>query len=241
MAGPPPLPKITPPAWATAPKPAAVPPPLPAAARPKGVPPPLPAAARTPAVPPPLPKGPALGVGGPDMPGTRANPLTRAQADALFKELSDPNNKIPFNWPRDGCYARAHEMRRLMEAKGVESEKIFIYGKLEVKSEALDGETINWGYHVAPTIQVQGADGKPTPMVIDPSLSKELLTPQQWKDKQNDPAARLEAAPGHVVYKDEGKPLSAGFARDDTYEGTKVWLEGFRRERANWDATHPKK
>jgi hypothetical protein len=220
MAGPPPVPPIPLPGWFASLTPA-----------------PAPGAS-----PPPPPPPPAWGVGGPDMPGTRANPLTQAQADALFKDLANPGNNIPFNWPYNGCYARAHEMRRLMEGKGIESEKLFIYGNLIVTGPSIPGGVVTWGYHVAPTIQVQGKDGKPVSMVIDPSLSDKPLTNEEWKGMQGDTKARLEAAPGHVVYKPEGAPLDdPRISRDDDYSRTAVELAGFRKDRADWDAAHPAK
>ena len=219
MAGPPPVPLLPLPGWFASLTPA-----------------PAPGAS-----PPPPPPPPAWGVGGPDMPGTKANPLTQAQAEALFKDLAGQKH-IPFNWPRDGCYARAHEMRRLMEAKGIESAKTFNYGNLKVTGPSIPDGQVTWRYHVAPTIEVQGKDGKPVTMVIDPSLSDKLMTNQEWKDKQGDPGSRLEPAPGHVVYKGEGVPATdPSISRDDSYTDTAKELAAFRKERADWDAAHPKK
>jgi hypothetical protein len=217
MAGPPPVPTIPLPGWfaslTPAPAPGASPPPPP----------------------------PPWGVGGPDMPGTKANPLTQAQAEALFKDLAGQKH-IPFNWPADGCYARAHEMRRLMDLKGVESAKTFNYGNLSVIDPKIPDGGVSWGYHVAPTIEVQGKDGKPVTMVIDPSLSDKPMTNEEWKAKQGDPGSRLEPAPAHVIYKPEGMAgTDPGVSRDDKYEYTKEKLEYFTEKRAAWDAAHPTK
>lgn len=184
---------------------------------------------------------PPWGTGGPGAPGSATNPLTTAQAEALFKEMAGQPH-IPFNWPADGCYARAHEMRRLMAEKGIESAKVFNYGSLSVTSPSIPDGGVTWRYHVAPTIEVQQSDGSTKPMVIDPSLSQSLMTPQEWKDKQGDPGSRLEPAGGHAVYKPEGvADNDPRVNRDDTYEDTKKELEHFRRERAAWDAAHPSK
>lgn len=65
--------------------------------------------------------------------------VSEAQATQLFNEMAattcDPLNIlapcIPFLYPDDGCYARAHEMIRLMRLQGIEGEKIWIFGNLQ--------------------------------------------------------------------------------------------------------------
>ena len=59
-------------------------------------------------------------------PGSPANPLSEADALALFKDLAAMDH-IPFDYPRDGCFARAHEMARVMQERGVASAKVFNY------------------------------------------------------------------------------------------------------------------
>lgn len=102
--------------------------------------------------------------------------LSKKDAEKIFHELaSNPN--IPFGYPLDGCYARAHKMVQLMEEKGIISGKAWVRGDIYVDSKL--GE-INWVYHVAPVVLVQEKNG-PVPYVIDPSLSKKIIPFSQWK------------------------------------------------------------
>lgn len=180
---------------------------------------------------------PALGTGGTGTPGSPGNPLTLAQAEAVFKEMAG-TPYIPFNWPRDGCYARAHEMRKLMTAKGIESRKVFNYApagtRLEVKGTTIGDVT--WGYHVAPIIAVKGSDGVTRDMVIDPSLGNKLVTVDEWKAKQGNPASVIEKADGSVVYKKPGvSDTDPSVMKDDDHKRTEAALKEFRRQRAVWD------
>lgn len=40
---------------------------------------------------------------------------------------------IPFGYAKDGCFARAHAMRRLINMMGFECNKVFLYGALKTK------------------------------------------------------------------------------------------------------------
>ena len=129
--------------------------------------------------------------------------VTEAQAAQLFNQmaattcdpLSIPPGCIPFVFPDDGCYARAHEMVRLMRLQNVEAEKIWIYASSDTN---LKPATVNhpncgvaWWYHVAPTLQVQTASGVEK-RVIDPSLMTGPATADAWRQRQSDPAATFE-------------------------------------------------
>src|ERR1700682_3926741 len=94
------------------------------------------------------------------------SPLVRAR---LCCPASAPAPCIPFLYPDDGCWARAHEMCRLMIADGAQPEKVWIYGNLRVNSQNKPNCLVDWGWHVAPTLQVNTGGGIQT-WVIDPSL-----------------------------------------------------------------------
>jgi len=174
----------------------------------------------------------AWGSGGTGAPGSATNPLTKAQADALFKDLA-AQPQIPFNWPRDGCFARAHEMRRLMADKGIDSAKYWNYASpgqaLVVPGTGIG--TVVWGWHVAPSVMVQGPSG-PQPMVIDPSLFPNPVTPQDWAAKQGDPHSVLQPSDGKLYFREQDETWSQ---TDDKYKETKEDLERYRLERAIWD------
>lgn len=98
---------------------------------------------------------------------------------------------IPFTYPVDGCYARAHEMCRLMMAENETPEKVWIFGGLLVPTTNNSDCYISWGWHVAPTLMVTQPNGPPVKMVIDPSLCTTPVTPDDWKALQGDPNATL--------------------------------------------------
>jgi hypothetical protein len=77
---------------------------------------------------------------------------------------------ITFLYPDDGCYARAHEMCRLMGVQGVSSRKVFNYGSLVVQTKNHPSCQVSWGYHVAPTLRVRKSFPTVEEQVIDPAL-----------------------------------------------------------------------
>ena len=78
---------------------------------------------------------------------------------------------IPFEYVRDGCFARAHKMKWIIETKyGYCSEKVFSYGNLDVKADKWGGCCVGWWYHVAPLIRVPGRNGQLLCYVIDPGM-----------------------------------------------------------------------
>lgn len=123
-------------------------------------------------------------------------PLSEKEVKTLFAELAAAKT-IPFDYPVDCCYTRAHVMSAMMEAKGIKSEKYWIYMGDTPLAPTRDGkpvtffdpdtgkrEPVTWGYHVAPTVKVTRADGSVEDMVIDPSLSDRPLTKKEWRDIQ---------------------------------------------------------
>lgn len=113
-----------------------------------------------------------------------AGPLSLADAQTLF-DLMAAQPDIAFAYPPDGCYARAHIMVQRMQAMGVTpSGKAWTFAP---PGHALHAQTDNdpdgyveWGYHVAPTVQVRNPDGTVGDRVIDPSLFDRPVTPQEW-------------------------------------------------------------
>ena len=111
--------------------------------------------------------------------------------------LTVPAPCIPFLYPDDGCWARAHEMCRLMIALGLNPRKVWIQGWLHTPTRNNPACFVNWGWHVAPTLCVRrpwswrfwlwGSQK----MVIDPSLFTTPVTVSQWKSVQGDPGATL--------------------------------------------------
>ena len=119
------------------------------------------------------------------------------EAERLFKGLSGAtfvmsagtDAPIPFHYPPDGCYARAHLMAELLTATGYGSEKVFAVSRipgLEVSTPlAADvavgaKPVVSWWYHVAPILHLRDATGALTEMVIDPSTASGPITIVQW-------------------------------------------------------------
>jgi hypothetical protein len=107
---------------------------------------------------------------------------------------------IPFMFPRDGCWARAHEMYRLLKTAGADPWKVWIYGNLVAKTRNDPRCEVRWGWHVAPTLVVE--TGIATEVwVVDPSLFDEPVPQARWKNVQGDPHATLAPSEGTVFYR----------------------------------------
>lgn len=103
--------------------------------------------------------------------------ITKEKAQELFTKASNMKD-IAFKYAYDGCYARAHLMARRFETEGVRVDKAWIKGDLYVP-----GTDIQWNYHVAPLVYVEGKDGTIEKMVIDPSLFDRPVTLEEWDNK----------------------------------------------------------
>lgn len=100
---------------------------------------------------------------------------------------------IPFQYVRDGCYARAHKMRRIITTKyRYCCEKVFSFANqnndsLAVKADKWGGCCVNWWYHVAPLIRVKVSLGRwnfVLAMVIDPSMFDQPVPLSTWLSAQ---------------------------------------------------------
>lgn len=105
--------------------------------------------------------------------------LSEKNVNNIFSDLASRKD-IPFGYPMDGCYARAHQMVQILEEQGIIAGKAFIEGDLFVESSEF-GE-IGWGYHVAPVVMVKKGN-KTIPYVIDPSLFNKPVPQAEWKAK----------------------------------------------------------
>lgn len=104
--------------------------------------------------------------------------VSEAEARALVQTLrKDP--ALPFEYPFDGSYARAHAMVRNLEKAGVIAGKAWVEGKPLYHYSEEFGE-IPLDYHVAPMILV-GSPEANTLLVLDPSLSLEPQSLTAWK------------------------------------------------------------
>jgi hypothetical protein len=108
--------------------------------------------------------------------------------------VSVPPPCIPFLYPDDGCWARAHEMCRLMIAQGVYPRKVWSSGSLRVNTRNNPKCFVTWGWHVAPTLCVRTRYFFTTEeLVIDPSLFSGPVSKQTWKNIQSATAQLMDS------------------------------------------------
>ena len=126
----------------------------------------------------------------------KAQEVFAAMAATTCNPLTVPPPCIPFLYPDDGCWARAHEMCRLMINAGLSPRKVWIDHSaghwLHVSTRNNPRCYVEWGWHVAPTLCVRGpAYWQWQMMVIDPSLFAAPVSLATWKGVQGDPGATL--------------------------------------------------
>ena len=94
---------------------------------------------------------------------------------------------IPFQFVADGCYARAHKTRQIIESYyGYASYKVFNYacsgsGTLAVNSNLWGNNCcVHWWYHVASYVNVYSSRSGSVSYVIDPSMFVGPVTISSW-------------------------------------------------------------
>ena len=128
----------------------------------------------------------------------RAQQIFDAMAATNCAPLTVPAPCIPFMYPDNFCWARAHEMCRLLLAMNVRPRKVWINGGapgyLAAATRNHPNCEVLWSWHVAPTICVRrwrwfffcGRE-----MVIDPSLCTTPVTKAAWMALQDTGNATL--------------------------------------------------
>lgn len=104
--------------------------------------------------------------------------------------LSEIDYCIPFQYVVDGCYARAHKMRQILDDKyGYDCEKVFSYEDPSAFLAVNTGECcVYWWYHVAPLVTVWNVQTQKTEKyVMDPSMFDTWVTIAEWTGAQEDP------------------------------------------------------
>lgn len=157
---------------------------------------------------------PEPGSGGPPEPGPLPPgdpPVSEPRANELFNNMNsetcDPctpsTDCIPFLYPDDGCWIRAHMMCHLMRQGGPDPatnppedpEKVWIdfVGIRTVPTANHPDCAVGWGWHVAPTLLTSLPTGNEK-RVIDPSLCTTPVSLTDWRNRQ-DPTATLSEGP----------------------------------------------
>lgn len=172
------------------------------------------------------PMAPAIGVT-----ASTVKPVTPRRARELFHLVSSQSCDpaaiaapcIPFRYPDDGCWARAHEMCRIIIASGEEPGKLWIYGDLEVKTRNHPDCKVLWIWHVAPTLHVT-VGGSAQERVIDPAMFSQPVKGSTWKNKQHDAKAVLVPTDASVFL----RPLRGATETDPAYTETLKQLAVYR-------------
>ncbi len=113
---------------------------------------------------------------------------------------------IPFQYVIDGCYARAHQMRRIITGRyRYCCEKVFSFATenndtLAVKADKWGGCCVEWWYHVAPLVRVglkiRGLPKKISialAMVIDPGMFDKPVLLSTWLAAQENTGCNADA------------------------------------------------
>ncbi len=113
---------------------------------------------------------------------------------------------IPFQYVRDGCYARAHKMKWIISNHfGYCSEKVFSFANsnnddLAVIASKWGGCCVTWWYHVAPVVRVNTRiifKGKTLKLVlayvIDPGMFDKPVLLSTWLQAQANTACSSHA------------------------------------------------
>jgi hypothetical protein len=121
------------------------------------------------------------------------------QANDIFTALAHANimtnegaAPIPFHYPPDGCYSRAHRMEEMLTEMGYASEKVFaLAGRKPLVADTAygrdaEGAKVTWAWHVAPIIKVRDPQRGVVETVIDPSLYERPITLEQWEGLMGD-------------------------------------------------------
>jgi len=150
----------------------------------------------------------------------RAQELFDLCAAQTCNPVTVPPPCIPFLYPDDGCWARAHEMCRLMINAGAYPKKVWIDGNLHTLTKNNPACFVNWGWHVAPTLCVRKGWWRRSAQGIDPSLFTGPVSQPTWKSVQGDPGATLTPTAASVYQ----RPATT----DPTYSQTNFYLNYYR-------------
>ncbi len=110
---------------------------------------------------------------------TEVSVISYAFMQELFDQLAN-HPRIPFKFPDDGCYARAHKMSLLLEQRGIITIKSFVIGDLRVETPNHPRGWVEWWYHVAPALYVK--DIKPTPQPLAGGPKSSVATTESVED-----------------------------------------------------------
>ncbi len=102
-----------------------------------------------------------------------------SRAFARLAKLPD----VPWKYPVDGCFARAHRSVEVLSDLGFRPKKVWAFPSgpdpLWVATSWAPKGYVQWGYHVAAALPVK-KDGKTTFFVLDPALFDRPVSVREW-------------------------------------------------------------
>ena len=143
----------------------------------------------------------------PPTPPAAIGPVEVRLAFAIVREAScagrhPSHNCIPFLYPDNGCWARAHAMCRMLISAGFTPNKIWLNGDLRVDTPNCPTCVVSWDFHVAPTLLVDHGSGAEL-YVLDPSLFHHPVPQATWIEVQHDPSAEIHYTDASIYYRDQ--------------------------------------
>jgi hypothetical protein len=146
---------------------------------------------------------------------------------------------IPFQYVIDGCYARAHKMRKIITKKyHYCCEKVFSFANqgsdtLAVQANKWGGCCVFWWYHVAPLVRVRLGRFGVLLLVIDPGMFDKPVLLSTWLAAQKNKACSANAnvsmysiQPGSAYWPDNH--AGTMFGTDPNYVQTDATLIAYR-------------
>ena len=146
------------------------------------------------------------------------------------------NPCIPFQYVVDGCYARAHKMRKIITEKyGYCCEKVFSYATendddLAVQANKWGGCCVTWWYHVAPLIRVRVkilTFDFTLALVIDPGMFDKPVLLSSWLMAQENSACSPNARVSSYSIQ-PGSAYTPGYSTDPNYTSTNQTLINYQ-------------
>jgi hypothetical protein len=116
--------------------------------------------------------------------------LFTVMAGLTFTDATGAQSPVPYHYPVDGCYSRAHSMAAVMTQAGIASERVFATSTvpgspLTVGSQFSADQpggappVTRWFYHVAPIVRVNTGSAV-VETVIDPSTQPGPVSVDVW-------------------------------------------------------------
>jgi hypothetical protein len=141
--------------------------------------------------------------------------VSSIKASEFFMKMAS-NTRLRWDYVQDYCFARAEVMAHEMKLMGTLPGKAWLFadtkGDQQLQPQALENfnPEMTWKYHVAPTIPVLFGNGARR-MVVDPSVAKGVLTPEEWFGLMRSPGEMKLARYGEAPMHPRRVPTSGGY------------------------------